>query len=111
MNVLISKTPSSMEGARMPYIKQPLRNRLDAAIDLIGDAIEAAGPLETRDGIVNYVISRIVSRAFKDGDWRYKTIARCVAAFECAKLEFYRRIGTIQEERAIADNGDILEYQ
>ena len=37
--------------------------------------------------------------------------SRAIAVFEAAKLEFYRRIAAPYEDRAIAKNGDIPEYQ
>jgi len=94
----------------MPYIKQEQRDHLDSPIAALIYHIKLT-PAEARDGVVNYVISRLVGAAFKEDGWRYATIARAVAAFECAKLEFYRRIGTEREDQAILVNGDIPEYQ
>ena len=95
----------------MPYIKQEQRNVLDPAIGELQDRIHLY-PTQERDGILNYIISTLVSDAIHPGiePWRYADIARAVAVFECAKLEFYRRIAGPKEDVAIADNGDIDSY-
>jgi hypothetical protein len=95
----------------VPYIKKDKRYLFDTHIDpLISQLrIDEAGI----DGNLNYTISRIVAGAFKPftGPWRYFTIARAMAVFVCAALEFYRRVGAKREDEVIKENGDIPEYE
>ena len=96
----------------MPYIKQANRDTLDDHIDdLLGDIALKEYP--ECDGELNYIISRIVARTLGpgSGNWSYVDIARAVAVFECAKLEFYRRVAAPKEDKAIETNGDIQEYE
>lgn len=63
------------------------------------------------DGEANYAMSYLVAETFAPFQkWRYHFIARAVAAFECAKLEFYRRVAAPVEDKAIEKNGDIRPY-
>jgi len=95
----------------MPYIRPQVRDIIDPEVEALILQIKNSTAEDDRDGVLNYTISRIVGSCFKGSGWRYKTIARAVAVFECAKLEFYRRIGTEREDQAILVNGDIPEYQ
>lgn len=97
----------------MPYIKQEQRDRLKPALDDLRASIamlemDGAGV----DGILNYVISTLVSDGINPTkqSWSYADIARAVAVFECAKLEYYRRVAGPKEDVAICDNGDIASY-
>ena len=97
----------------MPYIKQKIRDELDPAINNL--LSEMSGRLgESRSGILNYVVSRIVPETSHPRtdleDWSYVEITEVVAAFECAKLEFYRRVAGPKEDAAIDANGDIRPY-
>lgn len=96
----------------MPYIKKELR---DTLVPAIGELLGRLGELEPDqlDGALNYTVSELVSHAFNPQikNWSYVDIARAVAVFECAKLEFYRRVAVPKENRAIAENGDTLGYQ
>ena len=96
----------------MPYIKQEQRNGFDTELlDLIDRVLDH--PQEERDGILNYLISNLVATGINPEfeDWRYKDIARAVAVFECAKMEFYRRVAAPKENVAIEQNGDIGPYE
>lgn len=96
----------------MPYIKLEGRLALDEPIDRIWELLDNPES-DQLDGQLNYVISRIVGSAFapSEGEWSYHSIARCIAVFECAKLEFYRRVAGPKEDKAIKTNGDIDEYR
>jgi hypothetical protein len=88
----------------MPYIDQGNRGRLEHAIDNLTDRL-------ANDGELNYTITRLVAGYFARNGWRYDLIARAVGALECVKLEFYRRVAGPYEDKAIAKNGDLTEYQ
>lgn len=96
----------------MPYIKPEHRFELDDYIDKLYELVPRPENKDL-DGQLNYIISSIVTSAFapEEGDWSYHNIARAIAVFECAKLEFYRRVAAPKEDRAIQKNGDIVGYQ
>jgi hypothetical protein len=93
----------------MPYIDDFHRNRLEPHLERLLDQLSIIAD-EDRDGVLNYVVTRIVARTLSSRGWRYRTIARAIAVFEAAKLEFYRRVAAPYEDKAIAKNGDINEY-
>lgn len=98
----------------MPYIKQDLRPALDSSIEDLLNMI-ADTPTSERLGQLNYIISRLVSSVVHNTgpftSWKYNEIAQVVGTFECAKLEFYRRIAAEKEDKAVVTNGDIPEYE
>ncbi len=103
-----------MEGENMPYIKKSDRGYFKPELDSLCKILDQFEPDEI-DGVLNYTISVIVARTLnkrneKSGNWRYRFMADAIKVFECAKLEFYRRIGSRQEDKAIIKNGDIEEY-
>ena len=97
----------------MPYVQSEYREDFDDAILDIVDRMSML-PQTGVKGALNYVISRIVAASVHQSGptqpWRYNEIADAVATFECAKLEFYRRIAGPKEDEAVAVNGDIPEY-
>lgn len=96
----------------MPYIAGEDRNLVLEAMDPLVIALREV-PDDKIDGVLNYVISRLVAGTLVPpckGGWRYRLIARAIAVFEAAKLEFYRRVAAPYEDKAIAKNHDIPEY-
>lgn len=103
----------------MPYIAPNIRRTkldetsfeadLDDHIESIIAIAKAAVPNDKLSGLSNYIISRIVTGVLDPKN--YAQMAGVVATFECAKLEFVRRIMNPYEDEAIAKNGDIPEYQ
>jgi hypothetical protein len=79
----------------MPYITQSRRVILDANPSLV----QAPGEL-------NYVITKVALRYFKDKPG-YTTYNAIVGALECAKLELYRRVVAHYEDHKLADTGDV----
>lgn len=96
----------------MPYIDKKQRDFIYTDLAPLIDLLQAKSiNNENIDGVLNYVISEIVSQVIdSSGTWRYKDIARAIAVFECAKLEFYRRVAIPKENNAITINGDIQGY-
>lgn len=96
----------------MPYIQPKKRPVYDTEIELLLKKVLVDE--DGMDGNLNYIITRLVAGSMGPGcptqHWRYKQIARAVAVFECAKLEFYRRVGAMREDEVILENGDIPEY-
>jgi hypothetical protein len=92
----------------MPYINEDLRRAYDQDIESLIAKLKELGSI---NGHVNYCISRIVAGAICPNDgWNYTSASDAVKAFECAKLEFVRRILNHVEDNAINRNGDIKEY-
>ena len=94
----------------MPYIKQIFRDAIDREIESLLQVLITL--LSSNQGALNYTISRIVTETVNSPgtDWSYDQICQVTAAFENAKLEFYRRVAGPKEDQAIIDNGDIPAY-
>lgn len=97
----------------MPYIAKEKRGNFDNGISELLHELRADP--DGLDGNLNYIITTLVAAAIQPqgakGCWRYRLVARAIAVFECAKLEFYRRVAAVVETNAINNNGDIQEYQ
>lgn len=91
----------------MPYINQEQRDHLDKDIDHIVSILNSISGDRGLDGNVNYIITQIVNRAYNTPYANYKTLSKGVAAFECAKLEYYRRVMVPYEEEKIRIEGDV----
>ena len=95
----------------MPYIKQSDREKVDNLIDQLVDILKEQ---EKRAGACNYTVSRLLSSCYGENkvpdNWSYLDINEVVGVLECAKLEFYRRVGVPKEDKAIYKNGDLREY-
>jgi hypothetical protein len=90
----------------MPYVDQEVRKVYDPLIEALQEEILAEGDTP---GDLNYVISRIVGRVWKNTP-RYKTICIVIGTLVCVAFEFYRRVAGGYEDKAIKKNGDIPEY-
>lgn len=108
----------------MPYISEEMRGRthdhpniranehsLDTRIEELLDTINRLFHNEELGGVINYCFSRILADCYDfDSNPRYHKLERAIGNVECIKLEIYRRIGAVYEDRAIKKNGDIPEY-
>ncbi len=93
----------------MPYIPQDDRPRYDGPVDQLGDALAAQTP-DRRKGHANYVITRILRKAWGVDAPRgesYSNYADVIGTLESAKLELYRRWVAEYEDKVIAKNGDL----
>lgn len=86
----------------MPYIATFRRELLDK-----GDSPVGVGEL-------TYVITTRLVEYLEDviedqGGYRFEDLAVVVAALECSKMEMYRRVAEIYEDRKIALNGDVYD--
>lgn len=94
----------------MPYIIDPMKIKLEPAIH---NLVETLRQFEDEDveGVMNYTITEVLNRRMKpEGGWRYKWINRAIGVLEAVKLEFYRRLASNYEQKAIEKNGDIGAY-
>lgn len=76
---------------------------------IVGERRFAAADVPTNEGELNFAITTLVDDYLsrKPEGLRYAGISEVVAALECAKLEFYRRVGAPYEDKAILKNGDV----
>jgi len=86
----------------MPYIREQARKQCD----------EGDGPYT--EGELNYLICKLCLR-YLEPHWddskespTYSDYNAVIGALECAKLEIYRRLVTVYEEKKIKENGDIF---
>ncbi len=78
----------------MPYIEKKRRS------ELIDESPKTAGEL-------NYKITEQCIEYLHNEGESYKTINEIIGVLECAKMEFYRRIGVPYEQTKIEENGDV----
>jgi hypothetical protein len=93
----------------MPYIDEEGRQHFDDGLPYLIHKLEERG---WQVGDINYVFTRIgwaFIRYLADGRGtvRYAHLNTIMGVFECAKLEFYKRIGGPLELNAHAKNGDV----
>lgn len=81
----------------MPYINQEERPQYDEALGKVISLLKEQ-PLESVDGHLNYVVTRIVKEVYP---LRYFHINRAVGVLECIKHEFYRRVAAPYEDTKI----------
>lgn len=86
----------------MPYIPQNNRDKFDAQVDALANAL--ATNLEP--GELNYCISRLIWKLFGKKP-SYTLGNSLIGALDCVKLEFYRRMLAPYEETKISQNGDL----
>lgn len=100
----------------MPYIPKKERVELNDAILELMTAIAELDPekpdWEKRAGRLNYVITRLCCGSFElDKNPKYHKINTVIGALECVKLEMYRRLAAIYENKKIEEYGDVVEYE
>lgn len=102
----------------MPYIETGKRDALDPKINdlatTVGNVITTdrgndwanKGQINPskRDGMLNYIITRLVSRLYKTS---YTELNAAIGMLECVKLELYRRRVALYEDEKIKENGDV----
>lgn len=87
----------------MPYIPQDYRPVIDKAIEQL--------PTVMTEGEMNYAITRILDRRLAFHGTSYGLINSLIGVLECVKLELYRRIAAIYEDKKCAENGDVYHGQ
>lgn len=84
----------------MPYITQENRDTVEPALQALLDDM-----LFGDVGLVNYVITRIVTETL--GCAAYSEINNAIGVLECAKQELYRRVAAPYEDKKKEVNGDV----
>ena len=90
----------------MPYIPRERRKELEMSLIQLVDTL-GPGPAP---GDMNYVIASLLDRCFAY-PLHYGRINVVMGVLECVKQEFYRRIGSLYEDRAREENGDARAIQ
>ena len=89
----------------MPYIPPQDRYRFNLSLQLLSDEIVARG---LSNGDLNYLYTKLALMYLDRNGESYNTLSDVVKAFECAKLEFYRRYVAPYEDRKIMENGYVI---
>lgn len=88
----------------MPYIAKVDRQKFGTVIDQLSLAIKNRG---ISNGELNWLFTMIGQMYLARHGTSYNTLSDVVKAFECAKLEFYRRAVAPYEDKKAEQNGDI----
>jgi hypothetical protein len=89
----------------MPYIRKELRDIVDYRIKSLVEIIPS-DPSGV-DGIVNYVVTRIIDEIYGGGG--YAVYNRAMGVLDCIAKEFYRRKVAPYEDKKIEENGDVYQ--
>jgi hypothetical protein len=83
----------------MPYIKKRERDKITKGLTLALEDIDTKGEL-------CFAIYYLM-KEFAEMEMNFDNASNAIAAADCAKLEFYRRILAPYEDQKIQENGDI----
>lgn len=92
----------------MPYIKQEKRHVLDPYINPLLNALrelESDDPENNMEGNINYIMTRILHRVYKDTG--YRGVNDAVGVTVSMLLEFYRKNAGPYEDLKEQENGPI----
>lgn len=92
----------------MPYVRQEIRKEFDTDIDNLLGAIlryEVYHQSEHIDGIMNYIITRLINEVYNEDN--YFILNRAKGVLTCASDEFTRRRIIPFEEEKKKVNGDV----
>ncbi len=84
----------------MPYIKQERRDILDPLLKALAVTIKT-------EGDINYSFYKLLKLLVDKNGKSYSEYSKCIAALECAKLEFYREEVAAYEHLKEIENGRI----
>jgi hypothetical protein len=87
----------------MPYVNEGSRARWNRALEPLLREVAENG---ITPGEANYLMTQI-ALAFVGSSADYATLNEAVGIFECAKLEFYRRMAAPYEDGKRTINGDV----
>lgn len=85
----------------MPYIPKIERSSLKES------ARQSAALIET-PGQLNFFITRVAAEYLERETTCYLTIGEVIGTLECVKLEFYRRVVSLYEDKKRKENGDVF---
>lgn len=88
-----------------PYIAREQRPKLDTAIAEFIGAVELDTP-----GKLNYVFTKLALAYLRfQCPSGYSEMNEVVGVFETTKLEFYRRVLAVLEDKKLKENGEVYE--
>ena len=90
----------------MPYITEEDRSKFDSPLDLLEEIVHQYG---ISNGELNYLMTKMGKMYMDRHGMSYNVGSDVIKAFECAKLEFYRRMMAPYEDRKIEQNGDVYD--
>ena len=85
----------------MPYIDEGLREAWEPVLKEFREMSNIS------QGELNYIFTQIALHYIEDHGMSYTRGSEVITAFECAKLEFYRRKMVPYEDEKIKENGDV----
>lgn len=88
----------------MPYIPAEDRTTFERVLVELDEVVGVHG---ISNGELNYLMTQLARCYLWKHGKSYNTISDVVKAFECAKLEFYRRVAAPYEDDKIQINGDV----
>ncbi len=89
----------------MPYIKEEDREQYDPLVQELALRLQQTEDQMDRAGHVNYVITRLLLKAFPVR--KYATMALVDGILADVGREYYRRRAAPYEDEKIAENGDV----
>jgi hypothetical protein len=90
----------------MPYIKQNERRKWNLIIKDILNLI-AEIPKDEVEGELNYLISTILKKVYKDSGEKYFKYNKMIGLIECIKLEAYLQFVSKYEMKKKKENGGL----
>ena len=91
----------------MPYLKPQDKKTLKSTVATLCRASAHISP-DQFPGVLNYLISQIISARIKALGPKYHLFNEIIGALECAKHEIYRRLVVAHEKKKIIENGDVF---
>ena len=89
----------------MPYIDANRRDNVDHIVDLLASNINGIPELrEKRDGVLNYVISRLLFQLYKVN---YTDMNAALGVLDAASKEYYRCVVAPYEDKKRLENGEV----
>lgn len=86
----------------MPYITVERKTQLQYII-------ESLSKESLNIGDVNYIITMIVKKYINENGVKYSVLNNAIGVLECAKIELYRRLVSVYEDKKIDENGDVYK--
>jgi hypothetical protein len=88
----------------MPYLNQANKSAWDDDLKPLLTGLEYGTP---KAGDLNYIFTMLALAFVRSKGLSYASLNETLGAFECAKLEFYRRAAGPYEDKKIVENGDV----
>ena len=95
----------------MPYISPTDRKKLDNEIELLKLKLLYQFGEDDIEGALKYTITSLLDIMPRACNWRYKYINRVIGVLESVKLEFYRRLVSTYEDKAMEKHKDLPIYE